>query len=382
MKKEGTADDDHSNGNQLALAKRPAGIKDIAKALGVSIGTVDRALHGRAHINEQTRSRVLKMAETLGYRPNFAARSLKLNRKLRIAVHLPRELADFFDTLRKGVSDAAIPFQAAVTLEFRSQPRLGEGDVELFEQALADGTSGIILAPGHPREISPWIRRAAEKNIPVVCVATDAPQTERLTAISADAHTSGAMVAQLLDLSIQEPGEVLIVTGDLSTFDHAEKLRGFREFLTGTSKLRTGPVLEAHDDPAEAYRSVRERVACNTRLRAVYVTTANSLTTIKALEESGSLAKLKVVTTDLFPSLAPLIREGKVMGTIYQRPHTQGQMAFLALHQFLTAGQTPPPNIKIVPHIILRSNLGLLLEIVSSGVEGASEASSTGAGVL
>ncbi|HLY64073.1 MAG TPA: helix-turn-helix domain-containing protein, partial [Chloroflexota bacterium] len=56
----------------------PAGIKEIAKALGISIGTVDRALHGRAGISPQTRAKVLRMADKLNYRPNIAARSLKL----------------------------------------------------------------------------------------------------------------------------------------------------------------------------------------------------------------------------------------------------------------------------------------------------------------
>src|SRR3974377_1948603 len=81
-------------------AIKPAGIKEIAKALGVSIGTVDRALHGRAGINPITRAKVLKMAQTMGYRPNLAARFLKSQRQLMISVLLPTEIASFFDALR------------------------------------------------------------------------------------------------------------------------------------------------------------------------------------------------------------------------------------------------------------------------------------------
>jgi DNA-binding LacI/PurR family transcriptional regulator len=57
---------------------KPPSIKDIAQALGISIGTVDRALHGRSDVSPKTRARVLKKAEQIGYRPNIAARSLKL----------------------------------------------------------------------------------------------------------------------------------------------------------------------------------------------------------------------------------------------------------------------------------------------------------------
>jgi hypothetical protein len=37
--------------------------------------------------------------------------------------------------------------------------RLGEGDVELFQQALDEHADGIILAPGHPNDLKPWIRK-------------------------------------------------------------------------------------------------------------------------------------------------------------------------------------------------------------------------------
>src|SRR6266496_5966240 len=176
---------------------RPIGIKDIAKALGISIGTVDRAIHSRGGINPITKDRVLKMAQTLGYKPNLAARYLKAPRQVRVAVNLPARIGSFFDAVRSGIRLAAGPFQAGVELQFRTHPGLGEGDEELFRQALDDGSKGIIISPGHPAQLKVWIRRAAQKRVPVVCVVTDAPGTERLTAVSTDSFVSGAMVAEL-----------------------------------------------------------------------------------------------------------------------------------------------------------------------------------------
>jgi LacI family transcriptional regulator len=112
--------------DRAELANKPAGIKEMAKPLGVSIGTIDRALHGRPGINPLARSRVLSMAQTLGYQPNAGARYLKLKRKLHIAVHLPREIAAFFDALHEGIAQAAAPFQSSVDVEFREPRRLGK----------------------------------------------------------------------------------------------------------------------------------------------------------------------------------------------------------------------------------------------------------------
>ena len=51
-------------------------IKELAKACGVSEGTVDRAVNNRSGIKESTKKRILEMAEQMDYRPNHLAKSL------------------------------------------------------------------------------------------------------------------------------------------------------------------------------------------------------------------------------------------------------------------------------------------------------------------
>lgn len=78
-------------------------IKDIAKAAGVSITTVSRALNGYSDVSEKTRSRIKKLAEELSYRPNAQAQSLILKRTKTIGVILS-------DLKRSGAKDA-FPFE-------------------------------------------------------------------------------------------------------------------------------------------------------------------------------------------------------------------------------------------------------------------------------
>ncbi|WJH37873.1 LacI family DNA-binding transcriptional regulator (plasmid) [Aliirhizobium terrae] len=53
------------------------GIRQLADHLDISIGTVSRALNGKADVNPQTRQRVLEAAEKLGYVANQSGRSLR-----------------------------------------------------------------------------------------------------------------------------------------------------------------------------------------------------------------------------------------------------------------------------------------------------------------
>ncbi|MDX8532121.1 LacI family DNA-binding transcriptional regulator [Mesorhizobium sp. VK25A] len=52
-------------------------IHDLARHLNISIGTVSRALNGRADVNADTRQRVLEAARELNYSPNQSGRSLR-----------------------------------------------------------------------------------------------------------------------------------------------------------------------------------------------------------------------------------------------------------------------------------------------------------------
>lgn len=343
--------------------QRPVGIKDIARALGVSTGTVDRALHGKPDVSEATRERVLRVAESLGYRPNLAARYLKSRKQLHIAVQLPERIALFWDSLREGIREAAAPFAPALHVTFTSYPRLGEGDIPLFEEALREGTNGLIIAPGNPTEIEPYIEKAAHRGIPVVCVVTDAPHSERLTAVSADPFTVGAVAGELLARFLPGGGEVAFFTGWLSTQDHADKLHGFESSLASAgSAIRLGPVVEAHDDEREGHRRAISVLRAHPNLKGLYVSTVNSLPVLRAAEEEGRLEGLTVVTTDLFPELVEWIRAGKVVATVYQRPLSQGRLALQALYQYLLNGTRPPSRLSVVPHVVMRSNLNLFLE--------------------
>jgi LacI family transcriptional regulator, galactose operon repressor len=344
-------------------ASPPVGIKDLARVLGISTGTVDRALHGKPDVSAATRARVLSTAEALGYRPNLAARYLQSRKQLRISVHLPRRIALFWDSLREGIREAAAPFAPALHVDFRNYPSFGDGDIPLFEEALHDGSNGLIIAPGNPVSLAPHLREAARRQIPVVCVVTDAPEELRLTSVSADPFTVGAVAGELLARFLNGGGEVAFFTGWLAVQDHADKLRGFESSLkTIGTALTVGPVVEAHDDEREGHRRALSVLREHPNLKGIYVSTVNSLPVLRAAEEAGRLSTLTVVTTDLFPELVEWIRAGKVAATVYQRPVNQGRLALQALYQFLLHGTRPASRLRVVPHLVMRSNLDLFLE--------------------
>ncbi|MDX5474404.1 MAG: LacI family transcriptional regulator [Bacillaceae bacterium] len=73
-------------------------IKDIAKAAGVSVTTVSRALNGYSDVNEKTRAKIIKVAKDLNYSPNTVARTLVMKKSKTIGLLVS-------DMNREGVKD-------------------------------------------------------------------------------------------------------------------------------------------------------------------------------------------------------------------------------------------------------------------------------------
>lgn len=64
-------------------------IKDIAKELGVTVGTVSHALNGMSDISEATKRRVIETAKRMGYVSNIAAASLRSGKTKTVAAIVP-----------------------------------------------------------------------------------------------------------------------------------------------------------------------------------------------------------------------------------------------------------------------------------------------------
>jgi DNA-binding LacI/PurR family transcriptional regulator len=78
-------------------------LKHIAEELGISAMTVSRAINNRSNVDEKTKERVLKKAESMGYTPNHIAKSLVSNKTSTIGVVVPEIAHSFFAQAIQGM---------------------------------------------------------------------------------------------------------------------------------------------------------------------------------------------------------------------------------------------------------------------------------------
>lgn len=82
-------------------------IKQIAKALNVSISTVSKALNDSYEISEETKKRIQEYATKHNYKPNLLALSLQNKKTKNIGVLVPNILNTFFARVLRGIENVA-----------------------------------------------------------------------------------------------------------------------------------------------------------------------------------------------------------------------------------------------------------------------------------
>ncbi|SLN64153.1 HTH-type transcriptional regulator RafR [Aquimixticola soesokkakensis] len=123
-------------------------IKDLAQHLGLSIGTVSRALNAKPDVNPKTRQRVLDAAVELGYSANTSGRSLRRGSTQTVAFVLETGQADVRggDNFFMRIIDAMQDALSAQGYDLIILPSNSASDpTEFIKRTIARGIADAII---------------------------------------------------------------------------------------------------------------------------------------------------------------------------------------------------------------------------------------------
>ncbi len=124
------------------MHKSPVTIHDVARAAGVSVGTVSKALNGYGQLRAETRSAVRAAAERLGFRPNELAQSLLRKRSFTVGLISTDSYGRFSIPVLEGIESALEPARLSVFLCRADDPVRERRHVDAL---LAKRVDGIIV---------------------------------------------------------------------------------------------------------------------------------------------------------------------------------------------------------------------------------------------
>ena len=176
-------------------------INDVAKAAGVSKGTVDRVLHDRGEVSQKSREKILKVIKELGYRPNFYASILASRKNYLISCIIPEfNNGEFWELTEKGIDQGreyAGRFGISINAVLYDQYDL-ESFQDACEKVLASRPSGVVIAPMFRNETLKFVKELTENHIPYVYIDSKLEDDGYLAYYGMPMYQSGYLCADIL----------------------------------------------------------------------------------------------------------------------------------------------------------------------------------------
>lgn len=210
-----------------------ATIYDIAKHVGVSAGTVSRALSRPEKVLPATRARIEQAAAALGYVPNTIARTLKTQRSGKILVTVPDIANPFFAQILQGAEETAQAAGYAVLLgDTQHQPDREERYAQMLRRNEADG----LIVLGH--RLPPTAREIVQQLGPRAPVVNGCEFDPALGIPSVHIDNAAAARAAMEHLYGLGHERVAVVGGPPDNPLHQQRLEGAKAAARARGRLR------------------------------------------------------------------------------------------------------------------------------------------------
>ncbi len=343
--------------------------KDIARALGVSYITVQRAVNNSGYVSRELKEKVLSYAREAHYVPHRAAQVLVRNKIRRIALFSSEYPGFFWNDISRGVSMAAeqiAPFNYEVTYAMTARADTAAYLSEL-EAVIDQGVHAVGIANNWEYDMARVIRRVEEIGVPYVTFNVDAPESRRLCYIGPDYREGGRLAAEFLGKLAGNGGLVGIIsiveTGASSlgeAVNSTMRQRGFESYLDEkypSIERRMGLIDTAWESRRVQEELVRFLSGPARECRALYYIPAFHRPLVAALEERQLAGRVAVVVHDLFPGVEACLERSVFSAVIYQNPILQGYYTVKILEELLESGMSPGmDHIALVHSLIMNEN--------------------------
>ncbi|GAA4142126.1 LacI family DNA-binding transcriptional regulator [Sphingobacterium kyonggiense] len=266
-------------------------IKDIAKALNVSISTVSRVLSNHPAISEATRKLVNDKVKEMGFSIDPIASSFRSKKTKSIGVVCPRIDIDFHSKVISGIEEYAYQQGYQITI-FQSQDNYQKEKeiVQMIESTLA---AGLIICPGLETRKYDHLKKIKKANIPLVVYdrSTDGLKTNKV--MINDLEASFKATEHLIKAGCKS---IAHISGDQEVSIFKARLLGYKKALEQYNlEIREELIKEAkHLSHQEGLNLAQELIQGKTSFDGIVC--ANDYTAAAAIQ---TLKKVRRIPEDL-----------------------------------------------------------------------------------
>ncbi|MGV6478201.1 substrate-binding domain-containing protein [Pantoea agglomerans] len=331
-------------------------LKQIAAQSGLSLATIDRALHQRGNVHATTQHRIQQ-----------AIADLELMQKAGLArgrtiyfdviMHTPDR---FQPLIREAFSSQIASFTAfKLQLRFHFGANLTAEVINALLNKKALHSHGVILKAACSGELHPTLESLLKQRVPVVTMMSDLPGSARLRYIGMDNFDAGKVAAFLMSKWLRvSRSHIVAVTGSHDFIGEQERIQGFQRAMQEFApQHQVSVVAGGYGIDARMQQSVTQFLQSQPDADAVYTVGGGNPGILRAFAEQKRTVNA-FIGHDLDRENRALLQAGKIDALIEHNLQLDALHAFrtlLAFHGFLPASEPPAPYSKI--NIITRYNM-------------------------
>jgi LacI family transcriptional regulator len=330
---------------KVHFVRPPFPLKDIALQSGLSLATVDRALHGRAHV---ARATTLKIEAAIAELERQYAEARVGGRRLVIDVVM--ETPQRFSNAVRAAFDAELPGMrpASLSARFHVAETMEERDLlAILKRIRRRGSHGVVVKVPSTPAIAAMAAELMASGIPVVTLVTDLPATVRQGYVGMDNRVAGATAAYLLArMAGPATGKVLVTLSSARFSGEEERERGFRDALrTDAPHLGIVTISEGFGVDRTTERLVKAALVADSEIRAVYSIGGGNRAILRAFAEERR--QIDVFSAhDLDADNRALMAEGRLTFVIH---HDLRRDARSACQMVMAHHRMLPRDFQIAP---------------------------------
>ena len=354
------------------MTKPKIRIKDIAEMAGVSKGTVDRVLHNRGEVSEESLRKVKKVLREMNYEPNVYASALASKRTYRFLCLLPQHAeSDYWAQVEAGVVKQAAELRdLGVSLE---RIYFDQYDMyacqSLFESVAIRECDGVVLAPLFKEPSLMLARTLMARTIPVVFVDSHVADARILAYYGMDSACSGKLAATLLLAEHPDIKDVVMFhlarRGESEANQTRLRREGFMEYVREQRPRLTVHSLALSWNDREGNTLLLDRFFAEHPEVKAGLTFNSRAYMIAEYLNLRSKSDFRLLGYDLLEGNVGALKAGHVSYLIAQRPEQQGYHGLRALAQSLIFHQKPA-ELNLMPmDILTKENIDFYLNFPS-----------------
>ena len=247
-----------------------------------------------------------------------------------IAVIVKTENANFWQNVKKGAEAAGkdLGNEYKVTFQGPQAETAIDEEVNMVNNAINRGVSGIVLAASDPEALIPPVKKAFENGIPVVIIDSGINSDGKYyqSFLATDNRAAGKLAAEkLLAKHGMKKGKVAVMSYTPGAASAIERTGGFMDEVKKQHDIKLMEPLYSQSDMVTALNQTIDVLTSNPDLTAIFG--ANEPTAVgmaRAIKERGFAGKLVAVGFDGNQDLQNFVRDGTLEGIVVQSSYQMG----------------------------------------------------------